>query len=61
MNRKHLKRYWILISPFLLIALLLSIYLPQEFKKYSILVLIVFWIFYYGWIYNENNNKKKDQ
>ena len=63
MNRKHVKRYWLLISPFLVVALLLASYLPQQYKVYSLLVLVVFWIVYYGWIYrkNDNGNKSNDE
>lgn len=55
------KRYWILMPPFLLTALLLFKYLPSDNKFiYSMLVIVLFWIVYYLWNFFADNNKYKD-
>lgn len=43
------KKYWILVPPFALAALTLLFYLPDDKKFYSILVILLFWLVYYGW------------
>ncbi|WP_078546786.1 hypothetical protein [Bacillus alkalitelluris] len=53
------KRYWILLLPFLIIGILLILYLPQNFKPFTILLALVFWIAYYTWIYLSKNNDVK--
>ena len=54
------KHYWILMPPFLLTSLLLIVFLPSDYKYYSFLVIILFWIVYYSWNYygvKKNNHK----
>ncbi|MDX8046413.1 hypothetical protein SH601_10510 [Gracilibacillus sp. S3-1-1] len=58
------KRYWILMPPFSIIALLLFIFLPNNYKFFSPLVIIIFWIVYYVWNYlaekkNNPNNPEE--
>lgn len=59
---KHLKnkRYWILMSPFFITAILLFTFLPNKFRHYSMLVIVVFWIVYSYWnYYTEKKNKSE--
>lgn len=48
------KRYWILMPPFFIIALLVYIFLPHNYRYLSFLVIIIFWIVYWRW------NKRED-
>ncbi len=51
------KKYWILVVPFLVTAVLLAIYLPPRQKPLTLLVILLFWATYYLWVYCEKNNK----
>ncbi|MCA0969239.1 hypothetical protein LCM20_01390 [Halobacillus litoralis] len=42
------KLYWMLMPPFLMMALLCYFLLPQEHRYYSFAVLALFWVVYYG-------------
>jgi len=58
MNHFKNKRYWILMPPFLLMTVLLVVFLPIEYRWYSFLPIVVFWMVYYIWNYysvKENN------
>ncbi|RSL29048.1 hypothetical protein D7Z54_33345 [Salibacterium salarium] len=57
------KRYWILMPPFLIIALLLFTFLPNNYRYFSFLVIIVFWVVYYSWNYfaGKKNNPNKPE
>lgn len=55
------KKYWILMPPFLLLAVLLILYLPTDLKPYSIISVLIFWVTYYIWNYadkKQNNTQK---
>lgn len=47
------------MPPFLILAIGLIIYLPQEHKSYAFLAIIVFWIIYYTWIFIEKKRLTK--
>ncbi|WP_377890262.1 hypothetical protein [Alkalihalobacillus sp. R86527] len=51
MNHFRNKRYWILMPPFLIVTLLLFRILPDDMQKYSVLVILPFWVIYYAWNY----------
>ena len=53
------KKYWILMPPFLILTIASVIYLPQDYRPYSFLVVIIFWIIYYAWNYIEKKNLTK--
>ncbi|RPF55403.1 hypothetical protein EDC24_0274 [Aquisalibacillus elongatus] len=57
------KRYWILMLPFLIIALLLFTFLPNNYRYFSFLLIIVFWVIYYSWNHFERkkNNPNKPE
>ncbi|MCT2345594.1 hypothetical protein [Niallia taxi] len=60
MNRKlDKKKYWILMPPFAITALLLAAYLPDEKRVYSFLVIIAFWFTYYTWKYIDKDKNKQ--
>ena len=64
MNHFKNKRYWILMPPFLLLTVLLVVFLPIEYRWYSSLPIIVFWMVYYIWNYyseKESYTKKKER
>ncbi len=52
------KKYWILMPPFLLIAVLLILYLPNDLKPYSIISVMIFWVTYYIWTYDDKKQNK---
>ena len=52
------KKYWILMPPFLLLAILLILYLPTDLKPYSIISVLIFWVTYYLWT---SADKKKNK
>ncbi len=41
------KKYWRLLPPFLVIAIILAIWLPPKLKPIAVLVILVFWAVYY--------------
>lgn len=43
------KRYWILMPPFLIVTIAIIFYSPVEYRKYSYVAMILFWITYYSW------------
>jgi len=55
------KKYWILMPPFLLLAILLILYLPTDLKPYSIISVLIFWITYYTWNYVDKTHTKTQQ
>ncbi|ASF39092.1 hypothetical protein CEH05_08175 [Halobacillus halophilus] len=63
MNHFKNKRYWILMPPFLLMTVLLVIFLPIEYRWYSFLPIVVFWMVYYIWNYysEKDNNMQNDE
>ena len=52
------KKYWILMPPFLLLAILLILYLPTDLKPYSIISVMIFWVTYYIWTYADKKQNK---
>jgi hypothetical protein len=49
------------MPPFLLTTILLIIFLPNEYKQYSFLAIIAFWIVYYSWnIYAKKKKNRKN-
>jgi len=52
------KKYWILMPPFLLLAILLILFLPTDLKPYSIISVLIFWVTYYIWNYADKNQNK---
>ncbi|KHE66876.1 hypothetical protein, partial [Halobacillus sp. BBL2006] len=60
MNHFKDKRFWMLIPPFFITFLLLFILLPYEYKFYSFVVLLVFWMVYYTWNHLTEKRKKKE-
>ena len=53
------KKYWILMPPFLILAIVLMIFLPENYRSYSFLVIILFWLVYYFCGYNEKKKLPK--
>jgi len=47
------------MPPFLILTIVSVIYLPQDYRPYSFLVVITFWIVYYAWNYIEKRNLTK--
>ncbi len=54
------KRYWILMPSFLIVALLLNTFLPNEYRHYSFLTIIIFWIVYYIWNYYADKKQQSN-
>ncbi len=52
------KKYWILMPPFLLLAILLILFLPTDLKPYSIISVLIFWVTYYIWNYADKKQNK---
>ena len=46
MNRRKL--YWVLLVPSVLIYIVTLILLPESKKNYSVFIILLFWIVYYG-------------
>lgn len=58
MNRRKL--YWVLLVPSVLIYIVTLILLPESKKNYSVFLILLFWIVYYGVIkINELKNKRR--
>jgi hypothetical protein len=57
---KNKRCYWILMPPFLITFIVLSIFLPNDYRHYSPFIIIIFWIVYYSLSYyaNKKNNRK---
>ncbi|MEN2767897.1 hypothetical protein [Ornithinibacillus xuwenensis] len=55
----HWKKYLILLPPFVLIVILLSIYLPSEYKQYAIIGVLLFWVTYYTWVYLDKKKQER--
>lgn len=55
----HLKKYLILIAPFLILTFILFFTLSYEKRFYAFIPVFAFWITYYTWIYIEK--KRKDE
>lgn len=54
------KRYWIVMPPFFITAVLLIIFLPAKYSEYVALsLLIVHWGVYYLWNYYAEKNKQR--
>jgi hypothetical protein len=49
----HKKKYITLIIPALFLSILGILYLPERYKNYSFLILVLAWTTYYIWIYIE--------
>ncbi|OJH19632.1 hypothetical protein BLX88_07055 [Bacillus obstructivus] len=49
----HKKKYITLIIPALFLSILGILYLPERYKNYSFLILVLAWTIYYIWIYFE--------
>ena len=58
-NMFNNKKYWILMPPFLIVAMALFIYLPQDYKPYSFFAIFAFWIIYHFWNYIEKKSNQK--
>ncbi|TBV87152.1 hypothetical protein EW028_14765 [Lysinibacillus sp. OL1] len=58
MNRRKL--YWVLLVPSVLIYIVTLILLPESKKNYSVFLILLFWIVYYGVIkINDLKNKRR--
>jgi len=57
----HKKKYFTLLPPFLLLAIILAFTLPDDKKSFALLAMIAFWITYYVWIYIEKLIQKKNE
>lgn len=57
----HKKKYFTLLPPFLILAIILTFTLPDDKKSFAILAMITFWITYYVWIYIEKQTQKKNE
>lgn len=57
----HKKKYFTLLPPFLLLAIILAFTLPDDKKSFALLAMIAFWITYYVWIYIEKLIEKKNE
>ncbi|MDT3416780.1 lipopolysaccharide export LptBFGC system permease protein LptF [Brevibacillus aydinogluensis] len=55
------KIYWMLLPPFLAIAVILAFWLPPKQKPLTLLVVIVFWAVYYLWDSFDKNLKSNKQ
>ncbi|WP_112181976.1 MULTISPECIES: hypothetical protein [Paraliobacillus] len=55
----HWRKLALLLPPFILIGYLLITYLPDTLSQYSIVIAILFWVIYYGWVFIEEKNKEK--
>ena len=44
----HEKLYWLIMPPYLLMALLAYFFLPFDHRNYAFVVLALFWATYYG-------------
>jgi len=53
------KKYWTLMPFFLTLAIVLLIYLPQDYMPYSLFPIVIFWITYYSWNYIEKKHPSK--
>lgn len=51
------KKYWILMPPFLILAIALLTYTDNS--SYGFLAIIIFWIIYYSWNYIEKKKQAK--
>ena len=59
MNRRKL--YWVLLVPSVLVYIVTLILLPESKKNYSVFIILLFWIVYYGVIkINDLKNKQKN-
>ncbi|WP_176713770.1 hypothetical protein [Pseudobacillus wudalianchiensis] len=52
------KKYFILLLPALILLIILVCYLPAGMKQYAIMVPLVFWAIYYGWIHMERKHNR---
>ncbi len=57
----HKKKYFTLLPPFLLLAIILAFTLPEEKRSFAFLSTVAFWITYYIWIYIEKLIQKKNE
>lgn len=57
----HKKKYFTLLPPFLLLAIILAFALPDDKKSLALLAMIAFWITYYVWVYIEKLIQKKNE
>ncbi|WP_339245238.1 hypothetical protein [Paenibacillus sp. FSL F4-0243] len=57
----HKKKYFTLIPPFLILAIIMAYTLPNETKSYVLFAMlpIAFWITYYVWIYIEKQKRNE--
>jgi phosphotransferase system glucose/maltose/N-acetylglucosamine-specific IIC component len=55
----HKKKYFTLLPPFLMLAIVLAFTLPSDKKIYALLAVFVFWITYYTWIYVEKKKQNE--
>ena len=53
----HRKKYFTLLPPALLLGIVTFYYLPADAKNYTLVVPLLFWVAYYGWIYIEKKSK----
>lgn len=57
----HIKKYFILLPPFLILGIVLAFNLSYVKRSYALLgTAIAFWITYYVWIYIEKLIQKKN-
>ncbi|RKQ34008.1 hypothetical protein D8M06_09315 [Oceanobacillus halophilus] len=60
---KHFKntRYWMIMPPFLLTAIIIFFFIPREFRGYyPLFVIIIFWLIYYTWNYIAKKKRNSD-
>lgn len=56
----HWRKLALLLPPFILSFYLLITYLPDTLSQYSIVVAILFWVIYYGWVFIEEKKSNTD-
>ncbi|MBA2174178.1 hypothetical protein H0266_04595 [Halobacillus locisalis] len=44
----HEKLYWLMMPPFLIMALIAYFFLPFDYRNSAFVVLVLFWTTYYG-------------
>jgi hypothetical protein len=49
----HRKKYFTLLPPALILTLVAIYFLPTEAINYTLIIPLLFWVAYYGWIYIE--------
>lgn len=62
MQKMQKKKYFTLLPPFLILAIILAFTLPNDKRALALLAtMIAFWMTYYIWIYIEKLIQKKNE